>query len=122
MYGTQIILGTCPSKSNSYKIVKLGQHASLAKTKALTDYEKNFFIQCDKYRNADIKGYFEIEIKVMYPNERADLDNSLKIVMDCLQKVKAFQNDNKCVAIHAYKFKDANNPRIEFSIKKAMAD
>ena len=48
----QTIFGTVPSKSNCYKIIKLGNHASLAKTPALKKYENDFYIQCNDYRNA----------------------------------------------------------------------
>ena len=113
---TQTIYGTPPSKSNSYRIITLNGHGSLCKTKALKQYENDFYIQCDKYRNRNIKGYFEIYIDVYYPSQRADLDNSLKCVLDCLQKVKAIDNDNKAVKIVAQKFLDKTNPRIEFKI------
>lgn len=112
----QTIYGNCPSKSNSYKIVTIGKHASLAKTKALKEYEDKFYIQCDKYRNKNIEGYFEFKIKVYYPSQRSDLDNSLKIVLDCLQRCKAIKNDNKCVKIIAEKYLDKENPRVEFEI------
>lgn len=96
---TQIIYGNCPSKSNCYKVVTINGHSSLSKTKALKAYEETFFIQCDKYRNANISGYFELYLRVYYPSQRSDLDNSLKVVLDCLQRVKAIGNDNKCVKI-----------------------
>ena len=109
----QVIQGNCPSKSNCYRIGNGG----LFKTKALTDYEKNFFIQC-KLRDKNISGYFEIYLDVYYPSQRADLDNSLKIVLDCLQRTKTIINDNKCVKIVANKFLDKKEPRIEFEIKE----
>lgn len=117
--GKQVIHGICPSKSNCYKIITLGKHASLGKTRAMKAYEDSFYIQCNQYRNANITGYFELHIDVYYPNERADLDNSLKVVLDSLQRVKAIPNDNKCVLIVARKFKDIKEPRIEFEIKAA---
>ncbi|NDV46246.1 RusA family crossover junction endodeoxyribonuclease [Paludibacter sp. 221] len=113
----QTILGNCPSKSNCYKIVTIGGHGSLAKTSALKKYEDNFYIQCNLYRNVNITGYVELYIDVFYPSQRSDLDNSLKIVLDCLQKCKAIANDNKVVKIVARKFLDKNNPRIEFELK-----
>lgn len=122
----QVIHGNIPSKSNCYKIITFKSkdpsksHASLAKTKALTQYEKDFYIQCSKYRNAAIDEYFTLEVDVYYPSQRSDLDNCLKVLLDCLQKVNAITNDNKCVRIVANKFLDAKNPRIEFVIKKAM--
>jgi len=110
----QTILGNCPSKSNCYKI----GNGVMFKSPALSNYEKAFYIQCNHYRDADIKGYFELHLDVFYPSERSDLDNSLKVVLDCLQRVKAIPNDNKCTKIVARKFKDVNNPRIEFEVIK----
>lgn len=86
------------------------------KTPALSKYEDAFYMQCGKYRNANIEGRFELHIDVYYPSDRSDLDNSLKCVLDCLQHCKAIKNDNKCVKIVAQKFKDEGNPRIEFTI------
>jgi Holliday junction resolvase RusA-like endonuclease len=117
----QTILGNPPSKSNCYRIITIGGHGSLAKTKALKKYEDDFFIQCDKYRNKNIDEYFEFHVRVFYPSQRADLDNSLKCVLDCLQKCKAISNDNKCTRIVAEKFLDKERPRIEFMIQKSAA-
>ena len=114
----QVIYGTCPSKSNSYKIINLGNRSSLAKKPALKQYEKDFFIQCNVYRDANIESYFEFYMDVFYPNQRSDLDNSAKVVLDCLQKVNAIKNDNKCVKMVLRKFLDKKNARIEFILKK----
>ena len=114
----QIIYGTCPSKSNCYTIVKVGNYHSLAKTTAVKKYEKDFYIQCNIYRDANIETYFEFYMDVFYPNERSDLDNSAKVILDCCQKVNAIKNDNKCVKMVLRKFLDKNNPRVEFVIKK----
>ena len=108
----QTITGNCPSKSNSYLIGNKG----LYKSASLKAYESSFYLQCDKYRNKNIEGLFEFHVKVYYPNNRLDLDNSLKIQLDCLQKVNAIANDNKCIKIVAEKFIDKSNPRIEFKI------
>ena len=113
------IHGKTPSKSNCYRIITLKGRGSLAKTKALKQYEKDFYIQLPpKYRGIDITDYFSIEVDVFYPSQRADLDNSLKIILDCLQKEKVIRNDNKCTKIVANKALDKNNPRIEFIIRQ----
>lgn len=114
----QVIYGQVPSKSNCYRIITQNGHGSLCKTKALHQYEKDFYIQCNQYRNKNIEGYFEFYIDVYYPNQKSDLDNAMKVVLDSLQKVNAIKNDNKCVKIVANKFLDKNNPRIEFEIKE----
>lgn len=112
----QVIYGNPPSKSNSYRIITIKGHGSLCKTKALAQYEKDFYIQCNHYRNKNIEGYFEFYIDVFYPNQRSDLDGVMKVVLDCLQKVNAIKNDNRAIKIVAQKFLDKLNPRIEFEL------
>ena len=110
------IIGDCPSKSNQYKVIRMGNRCGLGKQKALYDYEKSFLNQMLNYNYEIIEGEFKFEIDVYYPNRRKDLDNSLKVVLDCLQKAKAIKNDNKCIEIQAKKHLDKLNPRIEFSV------
>lgn len=112
----ETILNAPPSKSNSYRIVKYGGHFSLARTKELRQYEEDFAKQCVKYRNKNIEGDFLFEMDVYYSDRRRDLDNSTKVVMDCLQKARAIKNDRNCMEIHLRRFIDKQNPRIEFKI------
>ena len=112
----QVIYGSVPSKSNCYKIVTLGGHGSLAKTAAMKDFEKKFYLQCGAYRNMNIQGFFELYADVYFQSNQPDLDNSLKGLLDCLQTCKAIKNDRNCVKIVANKFIDKNNPRIEFTL------
>ena len=114
-YKWQTIPGTVPSKSNLYKIVNKGGHASLSKTDVLEAYEEKFGWHCD-YRGLMISKPFEYQVRVYYPSKRADLDNSLKVQLDCLQHIKAIRNDNLCAKIVAEKFIDPESPRIEFRI------
>ena len=112
----QVIYGSVPSKSNCYKIITLGGHGSLAKTAAMKEFEKKFYLQCGAYRNKNIQGFFELYADVYFQSNQPDLDNSLKGLLDCLQSCKAIKNDRNCVKIVANKFIDKNNPRIEFTI------
>lgn len=111
------ILGKVPSKSNCYRIITLYGHGSLAKTKALNDYERNFYMQCP-YRDAMIEGYFSVTIKVFHENNRPDIDNAMKVLLDCLQSCKVIKNDRQCTEIHAYKFIDKTNPRVEITLNE----
>ena len=113
------IIGTTPSKSNCYRIITISGHGSLAKTPAMKKYEESFFWQVGAARNKMIDFPFEFHIDVYYPSKRSDLDNSFKVVLDCLQKAKVIKNDNNCALIYARKFIDKENPRVEFTIKKA---
>ena len=116
----EIIYGNCPSKSNSYKIIKINNAYTLGKTHELRAYEKQFLLQCRKYKNANIDTEFEFYMDVYYPSMRTDLDNSAKCVLDCLQKANAIKNDNRCMKLVLRKFIDKKNPRIEFVILKKV--
>lgn len=114
------ITGNTPSKSNCYKVIRLGfgknSKCSLGKQAQLKSYENSFNIQMLEYDYDIVEGNFKFIIDVFYDSRRPDLDNSLKVVLDCLQKCKAIKNDNKCLEINAYKHLDKLKPRIEFSI------
>ena len=112
----QVIHGSVPSKSNCYKIITLAGHGSLAKTPAMKDFEKKFYLQCGAYRNKNIQGFFELYADVYFQSNQPDLDNSLKGLLDCLQACKAIKIDRNCVKIVANKFIDKNSPRIEFTL------
>ena len=115
-HGWITILGQVPSKSNSYKVVTLGGHGSLARTDALVRYAANFYMQMGRYRSLGVQGMFELHADVYFTTMSHDLDNSLKVLLDCLQKGGAIRNDNRCVKIVVRKFIDRNNPRVELQI------
>lgn len=119
----QIILGNPPAKSNCYRIIilknkdKTKQHASLAKSEELKKYEADFALQCSLYRRAHINVPFEIKIDCHFRSKQSDLDNALKVILDCLQAAEAISNDNLCEHIDIGKFVDPVNPRIEFTLR-----
>jgi Holliday junction resolvase RusA-like endonuclease len=115
-YDYQTIHGAAPSKPNCYRIITIGGHGSLGKTAALKKYEQDFYLQVGAYRNLKLKDFFELHVRVFMPSLRQDLDNTLKIILDCLQKTQTIENDNRCVKIVAEKFVDKVDPRIEFRL------
>jgi Holliday junction resolvase RusA-like endonuclease len=109
------ILGQVPSKSNGYKI----GNNRLYKSKELKEYEHFFLLKMLEYRHLfiePIKDKFSIKILVYFQSNRSDLDNSAKIILDCLQNCKAIENDRLCHELHMVKYIDKENPRIEFEI------
>lgn len=92
-------------------------HYSLAKTKQLKKYEEDFVIQAMKVKNKKVDVPFELLIDVYFPTKRSDLDNSLKVVLDCLQACEAIVNDSLCMRMIPQKFIDKENPRVEFVIR-----
>lgn len=102
------INGQVPSKSNGYKIA--GKR--LIKSKELKEYEQSFAWQSHNYTNRFVTD-FGITIRVYFQSKRSDLDNSAKIILDCLQAKGIILNDRNCQVIQMYKFIDKENPRIE---------
>ena len=119
IYPRQIIYGQPPSKSNSYKIITINGHSKLGKTDATKRYEQNFFMQCS-LRKKGICKRFKITLDVYFGSDRPDLDNSCKVILDCLQACDAIKNDRLCAEIHARKLIDKLNPRIEFVIEEFL--
>lgn len=117
-YDRQTIYGQPPSKSNRYRIIRTpGGKCGIADSPALLKYEQLFFMQCG-LRNRKISQRFRFDVDVYFSSDRPDLDNSLKVILDCLQKFGAIKNDRLCVEIHARKLIDKKNPRIEFTIEE----
>lgn len=114
-YPKVTIYGDVVSKSNQYRIITMNGHASLKKSDAVKEYEKKFFLQ-NPLRNANIKDFFKIDLDAYFSSNRKDLDGAFKLVLDMLQSSGTINNDRQCVEIHARKFIDKNNPRIEFTI------
>lgn len=114
-YPKQIIYGQPPSKSNSYRIITIHGHGSLAKTTATKKYEESFFMQCS-LRNANIDKRFKLTMDVFFSSDRPDIDNSVKVILDMLQSSKVIKNDRLCSELHVRKLIDKKNPRIEFVI------
>ena len=119
IYARQTILGQPPSKSNSYKIITINGHSKLGKTEATKKYETDFFMQCT-LRKKGICKRFKLTLDVFYSSDRPDLDNSCKVILDCLQTCGAIKNDRLCAEIHARKLIDKRNPRIEFVIEELL--
>lgn len=118
-YQKQVIYGDIPSKSNGYKVITLHGHGSIAKSKALKEYEQKFFLQCS-LRNQNISSFFKITIDAYFGSNRKDLDGCFKILLDCLQSCKAIKNDRLCTEIVARKLVDKETPRVEFTIEEII--
>jgi len=112
------IKGHVPSKSNQYKVIKLGNKCSLTKSKLVKNYEFNFLQQLpSNLKGLMIEDEFEFIVNIYFNSRRPDLDGAFKVILDCLQMTKTIKNDNKCVKIVAQKAVDKDDPRIEFQIK-----
>lgn len=115
----EIILGQVVAKANNYLAVpaKDGEKR-IIKNEKVRAYEESFKRQCKVYKGKAIDYPFKLRIAVYFRNPQADLDNSLKTILDCLQMVEAITDDNLCYRIAAEKRISTDNPRIEFKIER----
>lgn len=60
-------------------------------------------------------GDLSIRLDVFREAKRGDLDNKIKLILDSLQGV-IYENDNQVVEIHARRFDDKKNPRVEVQV------
>jgi Holliday junction resolvase RusA-like endonuclease len=115
------IYGHPPSKANSYKI----RGNSLGKAQKVVEYEEAFRLQVNAIRSTGlipketIEGEFYLELDVYYKDNRSDLDNSAKVILDCLQANGVIRNDRNLTRLVMNKKVDKDHPRIEFTLTNA---
>lgn len=116
------ISGKVPSKSNCYKtraITSKGKPIAMwYKSKELQEYEFNFSIQIQRHTFDFIQDQFELYADVYMVNKMQDIDNTLKILLDCLEQNNVIFNDNLCYKIVINKHIDKVNPRVVFYLNK----
>lgn len=65
----------------------------------------------------DAKGYEISYVVYQGNNERGDVDNYAKCLLDALVKAQVIDSDHKVFALHAYKSRDRDHPRTEIFIR-----
>lgn len=60
-------------------------------------------------------GPVSVTVDVYRPRRVGDLDNCLKVLLDSITGV-AWKDDAQIVEIHARRYEDKNNPRVELTI------
>lgn len=62
-----------------------------------------------------LSGALSVTLRVFRARKSGDLDNRIKIALDSLNGV-CWHDDKQVEEIHAYRFDDAFNPRLEISV------
>ena len=62
-----------------------------------------------------IDGGVAVTMRVYRPAKRGDTDNFLKVTLDSLNGI-AYSDDSQIVEIHAYRYDDKANPRVEVEV------
>lgn len=114
------ILGQAPSKSNCYGVKCFGSKGSMYKKAAVKKYERSFISQIPaKYLNKNIEYYMKVDIDCYYDSRRPDLDNSAKVILDCLQAAGVIKNDNKVYELNMTKNVRSGGSRVDIRISES---
>ena len=68
-----------------------------------------------------IPGNVALNVSVYRPAKRGDLDNYLKVMLDALQGV-LYTDDKQITEIHAFRYDDKDNPRVELLAYQDLDD
>lgn len=99
-----------PPLANRYWRVWRGR---AVKSPAARDYQSSVRLA---NRRKPIEGPVSVSVSVYRPWRRGDLDGALKVLLDALQGV-AYADDSQVVRLHAERFEDKANPRVEVVVE-----
>lgn len=101
-----------PPSSNRYWRNFRGRMVISAEAKA---YRQRVALLCIQNGVKPMVGNLSFEARLYRPAKRGDLDNRLKILLDCLQG-SAFENDSQITEIRMSRHDDKVNPRVEVMV------
>lgn len=108
----RLVLGLPPS-SNRYW--RMGNNRLYVSDEAL-EYKDDVVVLARQQRfGLPIEGDVAIAFHVYRKRKAGDLDNFLKVLIDSLKGI-AYTDDKQITHIHAYRFDDPKNPRVEVEI------
>lgn len=64
-----------------------------------------------------LAGPVRLTMRFYRPRKAGDLDNRLKVTLDALNGI-VFVDDAQVVELHAYRYEDKRNPRVEVEIQE----
>ncbi len=111
--GIKLILPYPPSVNHLYATFQ-GRRITSAKGRK---FKSDIAILAMRQGAKILSGELSVTFRVFRPRKSGDLDNRLKISQDALKGI-CFEDDRQIVEIHAFRFDDRLNPRIEIDIKK----
>lgn len=91
--------------------------------KAANDFKRFVKVFCRQKRVIPFgkQKRLNFTMRVFRPRSAGDLDNRIKLILDALNKI-AFDDDRQIVEIHAFRFEDPLNPRVEVEITEAAME
>jgi crossover junction endodeoxyribonuclease RusA len=113
----KITLDYPPSLNQMYRVVN-GRFLISAVGRG---YKKIVEAVCIANRLKPLDGELKVEINAYRPRKSGDLDNLFKVMLDSL-KGSAFHDDKQIVEIHAKRFDDKDNPRVEITVQELVKE
>lgn len=103
----------CASGKNSRQIVRFGKRVALIK-----NAKARAFLKASPSGitiDVPIMGPVQLDCRIFYSSRRPDLDPAM--VMDWLQQNNIIANDRQVFDLHATKYLDQENPRVEWEVR-----
>ncbi len=112
------ILSMPPSANRLWRMDKRG---FMRKSEAAIDYYNLAGSEACLQGATVYDGNISMTIKIYRGRKQGDLDNRIKPLLDALQCI-AYHDDKQVVEIHAYRYDDKNNPRVEVTLEELTKD
>jgi Holliday junction resolvase RusA-like endonuclease len=117
----KIVVHATPPSVNHYmkhRVAKINGHETVMTypSKDAKDWWKSVEGACGG-RRLEADGYEIAYVVYQGPNERGDVDNYAKCILDALVRAMVIDSDHKVTGLHAYKQRDRDRPRTEIFIR-----
>lgn len=108
-----------PSVNNLYSTLMLGKPGQKRPIRVPSVEVKQFKLDvdkiCSRYPKDPFIGDVAVSVKIFRPKRIGDIDNCFKALLDSLRGF-AFNDDKQVSWLHAERFEDKENPRVEVQI------
>lgn len=110
----KLLVFDLPPSANRYW--RIGSHGRLYVSEDAQSYKDDVALLA---RQQGLREPLEGDVAVMFrffrKRKSGDLDNKLKVLIDALKGI-AYADDKQITELHAYRFDDPSNPRVEVEI------
>lgn len=107
---------TLPMPPSANRLWRMDKRGFMRKSEEAKTYYELAGFEAIKQGAQIMTGNVSVTLRVYRARKAGDLDNRIKPLLDALQGV-AFMDDKQVVQIHAFRFDDKDNPRVEVVIE-----
>lgn len=113
---TSLCLPWPPTANRYWRFVTLGKRSAVLLSREARLYKARVAAYAPTVQR--VEGPLRVSLRFFRPRKAGDLDGALKPLLDALQGV-LYTNDAQIVELHAYRFDDKSNPRVEVEVEPA---